>query len=284
MKTKSGKHTNLFKRLCLSAAVALLCALFTLAAAATDGSSSASGKTYVHDLAGLLSDSERASVEAKLKDVSSRTGIDVGLLTDDDYTSDYAAQDRADLFAEQNFSEDNVLLFIDLSPDRTDRYWHISTSGLGITVLTDSGIDEIFDELEAKSYGGYTSQISAFASKVSEFTDYYRENGEPYEPGVDRALHPVRKGIFSAVIGFFSSLIATGNMKSKLKSVSSAVNAERYKAVNSLNVSGANELFLYSNVTRAPIVVSTSTGRSGGGSSTHHSSSGHTHGGGGRHF
>ena len=89
MKTKSGKHTNLFKRLCLSAAVALLCALFTLAAAATDGSSSASGKTYVHDLAGLLSDSERASLEAKLKDVSSRTGIDVGLLTDDDYTSDY---------------------------------------------------------------------------------------------------------------------------------------------------------------------------------------------------
>ncbi|MBO4791668.1 MAG: TPM domain-containing protein, partial [Clostridia bacterium] len=174
MKTKSGKHTNLFKRLCLAAAVALLCALITLAAAATDGSSAATGKTYVHDLAGLLTESERASIEAKLKDVSSRTGIDVGLLTDDDYTSDYAAQDKADLFAEQNFSEDNVLLFIDLSTDRSDRYWHISSSGLGITVLTDSGIDEIFDELEAKAYAGYASQISAFASKVSEFTDYYR--------------------------------------------------------------------------------------------------------------
>ena len=85
------------------------------------------------------------------------------------------------------------------------------------------------------------------------------------------------------VIGAVLGVVVVNGMKAQLKSVRKAKSAANYVRSGSMNLTGKQDLFLYSHVDRVKKETKSSSG-GGGGSSTHTSSSGTTHGGGGGKF
>lgn len=85
------------------------------------------------------------------------------------------------------------------------------------------------------------------------------------------------------VIGAALGIAVVQGMKAQLKSVRKEKSAANYVRPGSMNLTGKQDLFLYSNVNRVKRETKSSSS-GGGGSSTHRSSSGTTHGGGGGKF
>ena len=85
--------------------------------------------------------------------------------------------------------------------------------------------------------------------------------------------------VISAVIGLFVATLITSKWKKTLTSVEKQTKAANYQKAGSLNVTQANDFFLYRHLDREE-----KESKSSGGSSTHKSSSGKTYGGGGGNF
>lgn len=249
------------------------------------------GKTRLVDNAGLLSADEAGQLASKLDEISERQEFDVVVVTENGLGGK-TPQDYADDFFDYNgygFGEnyDGALLLLDME----ERAYHISTSGYGITALTDYGMDRMEESFVPKlAAGNYYDAFMDFANQC----DYYvtrAKDGDPVDvPGstapepapVERKKNPVGTAGFAAVIGFIGSLLRTNRMKSKLKTVHRKASANEYVRDNSMQVRVAQDAFLYRNVTRTE--KPRERDHSSGGSSTHISSSGHSHGGSGGHF
>lgn len=235
----------------------------------------------VQDLAGLLSDSEEKALSTKLNEICNRQKMDIVVLTTNTLngqtTRDYAddVYDRGSFGYGEN--KDGVLLLISME----DSDWYISTSGYGITVFTDAGIQYIGKQIkEDLSDGDFAAAFDTFARLSDDFITQAR-SGTPYDSSnlPSEPLSPIWIFI-SIAIGVFLSLIVVGQMKAKLKTVRFQAAAGNYMKAGSLNITESRDLFLYNTVSR----TAKSKDNSSGGSSTHTSSSGSTHGGGGGKF
>ncbi len=217
------------------------------------------------DDADLLTDVEEEVLEAKLDAVSEKNQMDIVVVTvlstngaspmafADDYY-DYNGYGYGDTY-------DGALLLISME----ERDWWISTCGKMINVLDDSTIDYIGDEmLDDLSMDNYAAAFNTFADEC----DYY----------IDPPFEFFMNLLISLAIGFVIALIVTGIMRGKLKSVRRQAAASEYVKTGSLQVTQANEFFLYRNVSRVR------RSNDSNGSSTHRSSSGRSHGGGGGKF
>ncbi|MCQ2428472.1 MAG: TPM domain-containing protein [Clostridia bacterium] len=280
------KKSKISLLLIITSLIVVFSSFLTLPSQAADAASS-KAHSPIFDNAGVLSENDIVIITDKLEKIRSKYGIDVAFATAEENISTSALVDYADLFAERNLAGDNILIMANF-PDGADgskRDWQISTSGKGITVLTDYGIETIFDAMEeaADDRDDYLGMLSAFAGKVYDYIDIYETTGEPFDLYEDNSPHFLRKGIISAFIGLIASMIGTGSLKGQLNSVYSQRAAGHYTKKDSMQVTEASELFLFSTVTKTRI-QSDSSSRSGGGSSTHSSSSGGSHGGGGRSF
>lgn len=227
------------------------------------------------DEADLLTSTEAASLEQKLADISNRQGVDIVVVTVDS-TDGADPMDYADDWFDYNdYRSDGILLLVSME----NRDWYISTTGYGITAVTDAGLEYISDQfIPLLSDGDYAEAFNTFAQLCDQFItqaktgDPYDSHNLPREP-----FNVVLHLLIAIVIGFIVALIATGSMKSKLKTVHQQVKADDYVLPGSLQLTGSRDLFLYTHVTKTERPQS-------GGSSTHRSSSGTTHGGGGGKF
>ena len=228
------------------------------------------------DDAGLLTSVEFAALEEKLDEISQRQGVDIVIVTVDS-TQGADPQDFADDWFDYNdYAEDGILLLV--SMEESD--WHVSTTGYGITVVTDAGLEYMSDKfVPLLSDGEYDEAFHTFADLCDEFItqantgDPYDSHNLPKEP-----FNVVINLIICLLIGLVVALIATGSMKRELKSVRKQQRADAYVTPGSLQLTNSRDLFLYDQVTRTERPKSTS------GSSTHTSSSGTSHGGGGGKF
>ncbi len=232
------------------------------------------------DQAGLLSDSEEAKLLEKLNDISERQQADLVVVTQKSRHGT-SAREYADDFYDRNgygFGEekDGILFLISME----ERDWYISTSGFGITALTDADINEMSkrftDDLSA---GEYAAAFTKFANLCDDYLTQARKGAEPF-PYVG-AL------VLSLGVGFAASLAVTGMMRSRLKTVRRQASADGYVKNGSMKLATEKDLFLYRQVTRMEKPKQPdSEGASihAGGSSTHQSSSGASHGGGGGKF
>lgn len=156
---------------------------------------------------------------------------------------------------------DGALLLISME----ERDWWISTCGEMINVLDDYTIESIGDwMLDDLASGDYAAAFETFVNEC----DYY----------IDPPFEFMTNLLISLAIGFVVALIVTGVMRSKLKSVRRQAAASEYVKSGSMQVTQANEFFLYRNVSRVR------RSNDSNGSSTHRSSSGRSHGGGGGKF
>lgn len=271
-----------------------------------------------YDEIGLLSEPEADTLEADLDALSESTGVDVVIAVFDDmYNSGYTdIQSFADDFYDRSgFSPDGIALVISMA----DRDYQVTTAGSCIDTFTDDAIYYLEDRfLQPLSSGDYYTSFSIFSAEVSSvldggydaelydaygndyFSNYGYDNYNDYY-GSDYGYNekdfqssPVRFNwlthiLISLAIGIIVALIVVSSMKSKLKSVAAQHGAANYAVSGSPEITGQNEVFLYSKVAAVPKPQepkNNTPGRSfsGGGSSVHMSGGGVSHGGHGGKF
>ena len=241
----------------------------------------------VVDMAELLSDSDKTALLSKLDEISERQKMDIVVLTVNTLDGK-TPRDYADDFYDYNgygFGEnkDGILLLVSME----DRDWWISTTGYGITALTDAGIEYISKKfLSDLSDGDYAQAFTTYAELCDQFITQAK-TGEPYDTGnLPKEPFNVAWNILVAfVIGLVVAFVVTNIMKKQLKTVQLKSEANNYVKSNSMIVTENRDLFLYNQVSRRarPKETDNRSGSSGG-SSTHTSSSGSSHGGGGGKF
>ena len=262
----------------------MLCftAAFPAFAAETDGF--ANEYYRVVDMADLLTDDEETVLNDKLDEISVRQNMDVVVATTDDLEG-YSVTEYADLLYEQlNFgygeNRDGLMLLISIE----DSDWYISTCGYGITAFTDAGIQYVGGQmLDSLADGDYAEAFRIYAACCDDLIDQARA-GHPFdEDDVPRKPMSLIVPLVCIVIGAALGIAVVQGMKAQLKSVRKEKSAANYVRPGSMNLTGKQDLFLYSNVNRVKRETKSSSS-DGGGSSTHRSSSGTTHGGGGGKF
>ncbi|MCI9174731.1 MAG: TPM domain-containing protein [Lachnospiraceae bacterium] len=239
----------------------------------------------------LLSESEEIDLESKLDEISERQKVDIVVAAVNSLDG-MTAMEYADDFYDYNgygfgAEKDGILFLISMG----ERDWYISTTGYGITAITDAGREYISEKfIDDLSAGEYAAAFTTFADLCDEFITQAK-TGEPYD--VDHMpqepFDPFAALLAAVFAAFIISLIATGIMRSKLKSVHSQLVADSYVKEGSMKLTKEKDLFLYKKIDRREKPKnedskdSSSSGGSGG-SKTHTSSSGTTHGGGGGKF
>lgn len=245
------------------------------------------GNPNVVDRAELLTEEEENSLAATMKEISDRQSCELVVVTIPSeerggksmmaYADDYFDYNGYGIGNEHS----GVLLLVSMKEDGHGDYW-ISTSGYGITALTDAGIDYIGESfvpyLKEKEY---EKAFNDFALNCDTFIEQAR-TGKPYDTGnMPKGPLPWARNIaISLGVGLVVAFVIVSSMKAKLKTVQLAKSATNYVKDGSMHVTESKDIFLYRNVSR----VAKPKESSGGGSSTHTSSSGRSHGGGGGSF
>ena len=230
------------------------------------------------DDADILTDSEESTLLSKLENISANQQMDIVIVTVNDLYGE-TPRDYADDFYDFNgYAEDGILLLVSME----DSDWHISTSGYGITAVTDAGLEYMADQfVDDLSDGNYYGAFVIYADFCDEFIGMAR-SGDPFDvedlPKED--FNFITSLLVSLGIGLVVALIITGRMKGKLKTVRQQTEAADYVKTGSMNLTHSRDLFLYTHIDRRAKPQESSSG----GSRTHTSSSGRTHGGGGGKF
>lgn len=280
---------SFFATLCLVLAMAIP-AMASVQYADEATSTPASDGTAVIDEADLLTDDEEGNLEDKIDGIRSSNQFDIVIVT---VTDMYGKTDMeyADDYYDYNGygcgdNHDGCLLLIHMDEDRG--YW-ISTTGEGISAMSDYDIQCIGDDIvpylsDGDYYGafdlfvddvyGCISSVDEYGNYVEYFDDdeYYRNDSEDAPLG--------RSIIYGIGAGFVLALLVVSLLTSQLKSVRSKASASDYYVENSMRLTGAYDSYVGTYVTKTERPKNNSSG----GSSTHSGSSGTSHGGGGGHF
>ncbi len=244
----------------------------------------ASGSPLVVDNAGLLSETERQSLEARLSEISNKYSADIVVVTED-YIGSATPTEYADDFFDYNGygrgeNRDGALLLISME----DRDWYVSTSGSCIDSISYSVIEKhILSDLSDGNYYdafmGYADICGKMLDKSSSGDGNYGDSDYSKEYLKDQLPKLI---IISLVIGMIISFLIMIKYTKQLKTVRAQIKADSYVVKDSLDVKVAKDIFLYRTVSRVRRQTESNSG--GGGGGVHTSSSGSSHGGGGGKF
>ena len=231
---------------------------------------------HMVDGAGLLTGTDVENLETKLTRISDRYNVDIVIVTVET-TDGLSPMEYADDYYDYNgYGADGILLLVSME----DSDWWVSTTGYGITAITDAGLEYISDRFVPQlSKGEFAEAFYTFADLCEEFLAQ-AETGEPYDNhNLPKDPFRLTKNLMIAlVIGLVAAWIATARMKAKLKTVHEQGKADDYIVSGSFKLTQSRDLFLYTHIDRRERTKNDSS------SSTHTSSSGTTHGGGGGKF
>lgn len=233
------------------------------------------------DGASLLPLSSRDSLRAELDSVSDELGFDVVFVSTNTIGFKSPRQYADDYYDQHGYGADGILLLVNMG----ERDIYFSTAGKCIDIFTDYGIEYLVDDVgEYLTDADYAGAVQRFIDRCRVFTAEY-ENGASFD--VDNKFPPsavqiALYAVVSVAVGLAVGLITAETMRSKLRTVRRQPVASAYTRNDSLKITDARDVFLYSNVVRT--ARPKNTGSHGGGSSTHVSSGGVSHGGGGGKF
>lgn len=265
--------------------------------------SASSDLPMVVDGAGLLTESELASLEEKAQSLRDAYEMDVVILTVETLNG-MTAQTLADSFYDNNgygYDEtgSGVLFLLTMA----EREWYISTCGDAIYALTDYGIESIGEEMLPDLSGGrYYEAFDTFLALLPGYFDAFR-GGSPvdgyagnsggYAPGTreDVVYYPRGKTVnygarflIALIIGIAAAGVTILIMRSSMNTKRQQHSAVDYLKPGSFNLYRHQDLFLYSHVSKTRRPQNNDNGHHGGGSSVHTGSGGRSHGGGGGKF
>ena len=228
------------------------------------------------DDAQLLDQAEASQVEAELDEISAKHDMDLVIVTVDSIRWQSPMAYADDYYDNNGYGPDGILLLVSLE----DRDWWVSTTGYGITVVTDAGLQYMSERfVPYLSDGEYAQAFLEFARLCGELIAQ-ANTGDPYDSH-NLPKEPFSVGInlvIALVIGLVVGWIVTAVMKGQLKTVRQQVRADAYITADSLQLTHSRDIFLYTHIDCREKPKQSS------GSSTHTSSSGASHGGGGGKF
>lgn len=253
------------------------------------------GSARVFDYAGLMSESEIAGLEEMISGLRTAYNMDFVVLTSNDAPAGGSMAYADDFYDYNGFGTgaewDGFLYFIDMN----NRVPTISTCGLMIRYVTDSRLSALLDT--AYTYlaeGQYASSASVTLSQLegyiregipSDQYNYDDQGNTDYYYDTEPAVRALSGGEFiaSLVIGLVCALILFGSVKYRY-GLKGSTYRYNINANTSVNITGATDVYLRTDVVRV-LKQRSSGGGGGSGSRTHTSSSGRSHGGGsGRRF
>lgn len=276
---------------------ALLLLLFSVVPVA------AKNRPRLVDKANLLTDNEEMKLLAKLDEISERQQVDLVVVTKKSINGKTPMAYADDFYDKNGYGfgddKDGILFLISME----ERDWYISTTGFGITAVTDADLEYMSEKfLDDLAEGEYAAAFTTFAKLCDDFITQARtdvqsgskvQGADESDDFITQARTDEQKEPFQAVrnlvialgIGFIISLLITELMRSSLKTVYSQPKADSYIKAGSMKLTKESDLFLYRHVERREKPKDNNSRPSHpGGSQTHISSSGRTHGGGGGKF
>lgn len=230
--------------------------------------------TYVHDSAGLMSDSEVAELEALAEDISGTTGLDLVILTVEQLNGRSPSAYADDYYDSNGYSDDGMLFLLAMA----ERDWYISTKGKALQAFDDDDIDTLLDVgLPYFSAGLYRQGFCEVLLQVRHMSGHQETSAAPgRQSSAQSSGAPVKTALISVLIGIAVSGIVVLIMRSTMNTKRRQRSAGDYLAPGSYHLRTRQDIFLYSNVTKTP--------RQQSSGSSHGSSSGRSHGGGGTKF
>ena len=213
---------------------------------------------YVDDEAGLLQQSQIATLSAKLKQIEDRYGLHLIVASVDDYFAPTIESLADTYFSSTAAGEQDGAVFL-ISMDT--REWTMQGYGKGREIFSEDVLDLLENDcIDLLSNGDYYEAFRTFASDCDYVFELYRA-GTPYETPT-----PWGKIAFMSVAcGFGVALIIVLVMKGQLKSVRSRAEAREYVKKDSFKLNKSYDLFLYRTVTRRAIPKNNGGGGSRGG-------------------
>lgn len=227
-------------------------------------------KQLVVDQAGIFTADQVSQLEQAAAELGVQYKMDIVIVTTNDAEGKTAMAYADDFFDYNGYgvgtNHDGILMLMDF--DNRD-VW-ISTTGSGITYLTDAKIQSILDDIFANGMesGDYYGAATAFIDSTA------------------RAMAPNSVSLVDGIIALVSSgglgAGIFGGVRKSYKGKAARPIFEYQK--NSLVSYGITSDNMFNTYTTSRIIPRPTSSGGGGGSSTHTSSSGGTHGGGGRGF
>ena len=253
----------------------------------------------IYDFSGVLTEEEKQDLKNKSLEFLNNTGIELIIVTINETYSDYQIQSFADNFfdfndfgiSDSSKSYDGILVV--RNTNNYNRYYYISTSGIGQMYFDSNRVEKILDDMYDNMH--YDNYYRAFIDFIESTKKYYNkgivskyegcyvdEMGDLYDKNGNKISW--EKGIYrfpiipALIISSIVSTIVVVIMVAKNKMVKKAVNAKDYLDESSIKYKTKQDTFVSTHTSSYRISSS-----SGGGGGSHHSSGGFSHGGGGRH-
>lgn len=256
----------------LCAALMLIFSCCFLAVSASAASDSA---PLVLDTVGVLTDAEAADLNDYAEQLSYAYGMDVVLFFSSDMYGRTAQELADDYYDQYGFGQGDKRDGIALAVCPGAREYAFSTCGAGIDMFDDARLEEM--DYAVVEYLGDNDWYGAAFTYLSTVESYFEQGMPEYpEEGFPFGAIPI-----SLIMGFILSMMPTGIMRSKLKSVAKGREASDYIAKDGIHMTHSSDRHVNMFVTRHKIETSNSSSgsHSHSHSTTHVSSSGTTHGG-----
>ncbi len=255
----------------------------------------------VSDEDGYISDETFNEATDLLSSIREQYCVDVAFVIDSEPLDDAVQNVADDIFDYQGYGYnaiDGILLYVCMD----SREFAYTTYGSAIEIFDDYVLEQIdYEVTPYLSDNDFDGAVLAYAKVCKEYLESY-ENGEYYEndgyffeneyiyyddySSYDKVLDIpsiVMRYLIAIGIGAIVAFLLTKSKLKKMKTAVAATEANSYIKDGSVNVTYANDIFLYSNITKTPVPKQTKTdsgGRGGmGGGGMHTSSSGRSHGG-----
>ena len=129
------------------------------------------------DNADLLTDNQESELLSKLERIRKEYDMDVVVVTTDDLDGETPRNYADDFYDYNGYADDGILLLISME----DSDWYISTSGFGITAVTDAGrkymADQFTDDLSKENY---CDAFITYADFCDDFIERAKD-GDPFD-------------------------------------------------------------------------------------------------------
>lgn len=274
--------------------ILLLLALLPAAAMAEEaGEAGDAPFPYVLDNAGLLSESQRGTLEKRAAELSEEHGCSLYIVTVEDHTQYnpdvYEAAKGIFNFYDLGYGDgrDGVLLLLSMN----ERDYAFAGHGqLGETICGHDSSwlieDKFLDNFRENDwYGGFSDFLEACGDQltkleqgedVSQGADIIvGPDGQEYHsynaPGASQRMPTGLKLLIGIGVPCLIALIVCSSFKAQMKTAKMRTTAEEYVVPGSAVLRAQEDRFLHRTETRVPIQTESSSGRSGssGGSSFH---------------
>lgn len=244
-----------------------------------------SGGSYVIDNCDLFTDEQESALLGKVNNLRTKYSNDFVLLTTNSLDGKSVADYADDYYDYNNYANDGLLFMVCMAGGEGNRDYYTSTKGYAMTALTDYARTEIVEEqvLPLLSSGDYYKAFDKYLDMI-DIVFAQAQLGEAYDFNMPyKTVGDYIAGeAIAAVVAAVAAFVVFWTMKSKMNTAVPKTQAREYIVPGSLNITGSQDVFTHSTVTKTAIPKQTSSSSSGGGS--HSSSSGSSHGGGGGKF